>query len=444
MAEKIIKNLIVPGSTDVYTFDATTFAGKTEEQWENRITGNVDYLGGVHNDTELQAKTPDSIGDFVRVLTGFPVPAAASYTGVSFDVHAGDLLICEVLATKDARAKWSFVHGEEGNLITHKHKVTAAGTVSQPIFTGTKINHKHSFSGTQATITIKHTPSGTVTIGSHSPNTGETANYTPSGTVSKPTFTGTAANTGDNTTGASVASPTHTHSINISGNVTVNSFTPSGSIGSTVTIPSGKTANYTPAGKVALPALTASVELNTTDVATVTDAGTAYSMTDGKVEKAADATASFVQKGVKFSVNAEDESLSLDYTTAASDAAFYAAAVTAAGAVTYTAPKLSGALPTFGTSSVAVATGATAKAEYNGEATFTGTGAVLGTTIATETTAATVTQPVFTAAFTGTKKSVTPTVATTEDAQAPNGTITVATETITPVVTKKTSTVTVQ
>ena len=130
--------------------------------------------------------------------------------------------------------------------------------------------------------------------------------------------------------------------------------------------------------------------------------------------------------------------------SAGADAAFYAAAVTAAGAVTYTAPKLSGALPTFGTSTVAVATGATAKAEYNGEATFTGTGAVLGTTIATETVAATVTQPVFTAAFTGTKKSVTPTVATTEDAQAPNGTITVATETITPVVTKKTSTVTVQ
>ena len=203
-------------------------------------------------------------------------------------------------------------------------------------------------------------------------------------------------------------------------------------------------ANYTPAGKVALPALTASVELKTTDVATVTDAGTAYSMTDGKVEKAADATASFVQKGVKFSVNAEDESLSLDYTTAASDAAFYAAAVTAAGAVTYTAPKLSGALPTFGTSAVAVATGAVAKAAYNGEATFTGTGAVLGATVATETTAATVTQPVFAATFAGTKKSVTPTVATTEDAQAPNGTITVETTTVTPVVSKKTATVTVK
>lgn len=204
------------------------------------------------------------------------------------------------------------------------------------------------------------------------------------------------------------------------------------------------TANYTPAGKIALPALNASVTLNTADVATVTDAGTGYTMTDGKVDKAADTTASFVQKGVKFSVDKDEESLSLSYTSTTDDAAFYAAAVTATGVVTYTAPKLSGALPTFGTSTVAVATGATAKAEYNGEATFTGTGAVLGTTIATETTAAKVTQPVFTAAFTGTKKSVTPTVATTEDAQAPKGTITVATETITPVVTKKTSTVTVK
>jgi len=204
------------------------------------------------------------------------------------------------------------------------------------------------------------------------------------------------------------------------------------------------TANYTPAGKVALPALNAAVSLKTTDVATVTNAGTGYTMTDGSVTKADDATASFVQKGVKFSVDSNEECLSLSYTTTADDADFYAAAVPKAGAVSYTAPKLSGALPTFGTSTVAVATGATATAEYNGEATFTGTGAVLGTTVATETTAATVTQPVFTAAFAGTKKSVTPVVATTEDAQAPNGTITVATETLTPVVTKKTATVTVK
>ena len=202
-------------------------------------------------------------------------------------------------------------------------------------------------------------------------------------------------------------------------------------------------ANYTPAGTVALPALTASVDLKTTDVATVTDKGTGYTMTDGKVVKAADTTASFVKKGTKFTVDKDEETLTLDY-VASSDTEFYGNAVTAAGGVTYTAPVLSGALPTFGTSTVAVATGATAAAQYNGNATFTGTGAVLGTTIATETVAATVTQPVFSAAFTGTKKSVTPTVATTENAQAPDGIITVATETLTPSVTTKTATVTVK
>ena len=140
MAETYIKHLIVPGSQDTYTFDATKFAGKTEQEWEERITRRVDYLGSVSNDTQLEAKKPNSIGDFVRVFTVFTVPATASYTGVNLNVHAGDLLICEVLATANARAKWSFVHGEEGNLITHKHKVTAAGTVSQPTFTGTEVS----------------------------------------------------------------------------------------------------------------------------------------------------------------------------------------------------------------------------------------------------------------------------------------------------------------
>lgn len=49
------------------------------------------------------------------------------------------------------------------------------------------------FTGTAATISHKHTPSGTITITTGAPGTGETANYTPAGTVSKPTFSGTSA-----------------------------------------------------------------------------------------------------------------------------------------------------------------------------------------------------------------------------------------------------------
>ena len=101
---------------------------------------------------------------------------------------------------------------------SHTHSVTAAGTVSQPTFSGTeasttsisgtatvaKSDHTHSvtaagtvgnksvtpagtisstFTGTEAEIAIDYTPAGTV--GNKS--------ITPAGTVSQPTFTGTAA-----------------------------------------------------------------------------------------------------------------------------------------------------------------------------------------------------------------------------------------------------------
>ena len=101
---------------------------------------------------------------------------------------------------------------------SHTHSVTAAGTVSQPAFTGTeasttsisgtatvaKSDHTHSvtaagtvgnksvtpagtisstFTGTEAEIAIDYTPAGTV--GNKS--------ITPAGTVSQPTFTGTEA-----------------------------------------------------------------------------------------------------------------------------------------------------------------------------------------------------------------------------------------------------------
>ena len=89
-----------------------------------------------------------------------------------------------------------------GNVITstyatksHKHSVTAAGTigntsitpagtVSQPTFTGTAASHNHTFTGTAAEHT--HTFTGTQATAS--------VKYTPAGTVSQPTFTGTAHN----------------------------------------------------------------------------------------------------------------------------------------------------------------------------------------------------------------------------------------------------------
>ena len=102
-------------------------------------------------------------------------------------------------------------------------------------------------------------------------------------------------------------------------------------------------------------------------------------------------------------------------------------AVTAVGAITYTDPTLSGSLPTFGTKSVV--TGITSA---SATASFSGTGVMINATPAYTATNATMTQPTFTGSFSGTSKSVTPTVKTTVSAAGTDGSVTVASETITP------------
>lgn len=177
--------------------------------------------------------------------------------------------------------------------------------------------------------------------------------------------------------------------------------------------------NYTPSGSVTVTNIT--VTPSSGSAATVTDAGTAYSLTDGSVSKAADTTSAFAVEGVVVSIDSEDAE-TLVFTAASTSNA-----VTASGAVSYTAPALSGALPTFG--SVNVVTGITSA---TASASFTGDGAVISASPNSTATAATMTQPTFTAEFTGTSKSVTPSAATTVPAAGTDGSVTVASESITP------------
>lgn len=203
-------------------------------------------------------------------------------------------------------------------------------------------------------------------------------------------------------------------------------------------------ANYTPAGTVALPSFTSTVTPTSDSVATVTDAGTAYSLTAGSVSQAADTTGAFSKKPIKMAMDATDtEQLNLTYvnTTDTDASTFYSDAVTASGAVTYTDNTLSGALPTFGTKSVL--TGATVSTTADNDATFSGTGAVIGVAVNSTATAATVTQPTYTAEFTGTEKTVTPAVATTVNAAGTDGAVTVDTETKSLTLNKTSKTVTV-
>lgn len=125
-----------------------------------------------------------------------------------------------------------------------------------------------------------------------------------------------------------------------------------------------ETKKYTPAGNITLPNFSSEVTPSTDSVATVTDAGKAYTMTDGGVSQAADTKSGFATEGITASYAEATETLVFA-------AAGTAQAVTAAGAVTYTKPVLSGSLPTFGTKTVL--TGATVATTADGKATFAGT-----------------------------------------------------------------------
>lgn len=179
------------------------------------------------------------------------------------------------------------------------------------------------------------------------------------------------------------------------------------------------TPNYTPAGSVTVTKVT--VTPSNVSVAKVTDAGTAYQLSKGNVVKATDTKSAFATNGVVASIDETDKEM-LVFTNAST-----ADAVTASGDVTYTAPSLTGSLPTFGTASVVGGiTSASATAS------FSGTGTIISATPTYGDADATVTQPTFSATFEGTVKNVTPSVATTVKAAAPGGKVTVASETITP------------
>ena len=207
--------------------------------------------------------------------------------------------------------------------------------------------------------------------------------------------------------------------------------TTSVAISSAAPVEGTSVANYTPSGSVSVTNVT--VTPSTTSVATVTDAGTAYQLTDGSVSQGSDTTSAFATEGVVASIGTGNEAETLILTAASTSNA-----VTASGTVTYTKPTLSGSLPTFGSETVVDGiTSASASASFSGE------GTVLSASPAYTSTAATVTQPTFTGSFTGTSKSVTPTVATTVSAAGTDGSVTVSSKTVTPSATSTEKTVSV-
>ena len=115
----------------------------------------------------------------------------------------------------------------------HTHSVTAAGSVSQPSFTGTaatiSVSKSYTPAGSVAAPTFTGTKASGLTV---SPASSGTATYTPEGTVSQPTFTGTAATISVSksyTPAGSVSTPTI--SVKTAGSTTtVNSITAVGTL----------------------------------------------------------------------------------------------------------------------------------------------------------------------------------------------------------------------
>lgn len=173
------------GYNIINTSTITTYGNTKTAQY-----GQVRFTFGTtgHSDTNYPGLSIIKIFGFGGV--GWTTPSTMASTGrmYTYDYAQNVTFPAKVTAT-------SFI--ENGTVLSskyaaksHKHSVTAAGTigntlitpagtVSQPTFTGTPAEHTHTFTGTKATASVKYTPAGTVsstlTSGAH--------NHTFSGTA---------------------------------------------------------------------------------------------------------------------------------------------------------------------------------------------------------------------------------------------------------------------
>lgn len=179
--------------------------------------------------------------------------------------------------------------------------------------------------------------------------------------------TATGSVTGTAISGGSIAVTLKDAEAATAASVTAEAYKPAGSVTSNFVADADN--GVAIGGTVSKP--TATVTPATATVQEMKDAGTAYSITEGSVEKAADTKSAFATEGVVASVDEASETLTFA-------AAGTSQAVTASGAVDYTAPVLSGKLPTFG-ASAALMTGATVEVS---QPTFTGNKYAVNSTFA--------------------------------------------------------------
>ena len=282
------------------------------------------------------------------------------------EAAAGEYIEYITIKSGDGEAatfKWEPIGSTKTNLTGYVPTSTTIATI--------KLDHNITVAELQTALGLKafaYAAKGTATVAAKTVSgvkatgtstgsiTGAMA-YTATDIESTGKVTATGSVTGSAISGGSIAVTLKDAEAATAASVTAEAYKPAGSVTSQFVADADK--GVAIAGTVSKP--TATVTPTTATVQEMKTSGTAYTITDGSVEKAADSKSEFATEGLVASVNDATETLTFT-------AAGKSNAVTASGDVEYTAPVLSGALPTFG-ASAAVMTGATVDVS---QPTFTG------------------------------------------------------------------------
>ena len=282
------------------------------------------------------------------------------------EAAAGEYIEYITIKSGDAEAatfKWEPIGSTKTNLTGYVPTSTTIATI--------KLDHNITVAELQTALGLKafaYAAKGTATVAAKTVSgvkatgtstgslTGAMA-YTATNIESTGKVIATGSVTGSAISGGSIAVTLKDAEAATAASVTAEAYKPAGSVTSQFVADADE--GVAIAGTVSKP--TATVTPTTATVQEMKTSGTAYTITDGSVEKAADSKSEFATEGLVASVNDATETLTFT-------AADKSNAVTASGDVEYTAPVLSGALPTFG-ASAAVMTGATVDVS---QPTFTG------------------------------------------------------------------------
>ena len=244
----------------------------SKQDIENGLTslvGALVYKGSLLTESGQAGYTPAATKGDVYV-----VAFAGTVNGVKCE--SGDMWVCHEAAdagtstnTATINKKWDVIQANidvaQFAKSSHKHSVTAkgtvgsreitpAGTISQPTFTGTAAEHTHTvssheahtfsgtpvqlvgeFSGNKATVSGNYTPAGSISDTSITPAGSVTVTTAAPGSGETPDFYSATGTTGD--------AGKHSHTGSVS-----SSYTPAGSV--EISKATSGTANYTPGGTI--------------------------------------------------------------------------------------------------------------------------------------------------------------------------------------------------